>query len=45
VPPSHADRYATLFPEATIHRLPGCDHQFGGFMARIANDLRALSRA
>jgi predicted alpha/beta hydrolase family esterase len=45
VPPSHADRYATLLPEAKIQRLPGCDHQFGGFMARIADDLRALLRA
>ena len=45
VPPSHADLYEAQFPAATIHRLPGCDHQFGGFMARIARDVQALARA
>ena len=45
VPPSHADLYEALFPAATIHRLPGCDHQFGGFMARVAQDLRTPARA
>ena len=45
VPPSHADRYAALFPAATIHRLPGCGHQFEGFMAQVARDVRSLARA
>lgn len=45
VPLAHADPYAALFPRATIHRLAGCDHQFGGFMARVANDVRARLRA
>jgi predicted alpha/beta hydrolase family esterase len=45
VPPAHADRYAAVFPDATIHRVAGGDHQFGGYMARVANDLRALARA
>jgi fermentation-respiration switch protein FrsA (DUF1100 family) len=45
VPPSHADLYAAAFPAATIHRLAGCDHQFGGFMARVARDVQALARA
>jgi len=45
VPPAHADLYAALFPDATIHRLPGCGHQFEGFMARIAHDVRALAQA
>jgi predicted alpha/beta hydrolase family esterase len=44
VPPSHADRYAALFPDATIHRLPGCGHQFEGFMAQVARDVQALAR-
>ena len=45
VPPSHADLYARLFREAAIHRLPGCGHQFEGWMAHVARDLRALARA
>lgn len=45
VPPSHADRYAALFPDATIHRLPGCGHQFEGFMTQVARDVRSLARA
>jgi len=45
VPPSHADRYAALFPGATIHRLPGCGHQFEGFMGQVARDVRSLAHA
>jgi hypothetical protein len=45
VPPSHADRYAALFPDATIQRLPGCGHQFEGFMAEVARDVRSLAHA
>ena len=45
VPPSHAELYEAVFPAATIHRLAGCDHQFGGFMARVAQDAAALARA
>ncbi|MCK9687093.1 alpha/beta hydrolase [Scleromatobacter humisilvae] len=45
VPPAHADLYARRFPGATIHRLPGCGHQFEGWMAHVARDVRALARA
>ena len=45
VPPAHADLYGRLFPGATIHRLPGCGHQFEGRIARIARDLRTLAQA
>jgi hypothetical protein len=42
VPPSHADLYADIFPDVTIHRLQGCDHQFTGHMPRVAQDILAL---
>jgi len=45
VPASHAELYSALFPDAAIHRLPGCGHQFEGFMAQVARDVRALARA
>ncbi len=45
VPPSHAGLYARFFRDAAIHRLPGCGHQFEGWMAHVARDLRALARA
>ena len=41
-PPSHADLHASIFPDAAIHRLRGCDHQFTGHMQRIAQDVLAL---
>jgi pimeloyl-ACP methyl ester carboxylesterase len=45
VPPSHAELYGRLFTAAVIHRLPGCGHQFEGWMAHVARDVRALARA
>ena len=45
VPLAHAELYAAVFPDATIHRVAGCDHQFGGFMARVAKDVRGAARA
>jgi len=45
VPPAHAELYAKTFPDAAIQRLPGCDHQFGGFMPRVARDVQALAHA
>jgi pimeloyl-ACP methyl ester carboxylesterase len=36
-PPSHADLYADVIPQAQVHRLPGRDHQ-------LNNDLRDVSR-
>ncbi len=43
VPPAHAEPYARTFPRAAIHRLAGGDHQFGGFMLRVARTARALA--
>ena len=43
VPPAHAELYARVFPSAVIHRLAGGDHQFGGFMLRVAKAVRALA--
>lgn len=45
VPPAHAELYARVFPGAVVHRLAGGDHQFGGFMLRVAKAVRALARA
>lgn len=42
VPAAHAELYAPVFPSATFHRWPGCDHQFGGFMARVARLLSTI---
>lgn len=45
VPPEHAALYARTFPHATIHHLAGGDHQFGGFMMRVAKTVRTLACA
>lgn len=45
VPPTHAELYAARFPDASIHRLPGCGHQFDGCLGRVADDVRHLARA
>jgi hypothetical protein len=42
VPPSHADLYRQVFPDAIFSSLPGCDHQFSGRLSTVARDLRAL---
>jgi pimeloyl-ACP methyl ester carboxylesterase len=42
VPQSHADLYAKVFPQAVIHRLAGCDHQFAGHLPRVARDVLSL---
>jgi hypothetical protein len=42
VPPSHADLYRQVFPEAIFRSLPGCDHQFSGHLSTVAHDLRTL---
>ena len=36
VPPAHADRFASAVPHATVHRLPGRDHQLGDDLAEVA---------
>jgi|ERR1700722_18672842 len=35
-PPSHADLYASVIPQAQLHRLPGRDHQFGNDLSDVA---------
>jgi hypothetical protein len=42
VPPSHAELYRQVFPDAVFRSLPRCDHQFSGQMSTVARDLRAL---
>ncbi|MBK3624130.1 hypothetical protein JHN59_04610 [Streptomyces sp. MBT49] len=36
VPPSHADLYARVIPQARVHRLPGRDHQLGDDLREVA---------
>ena len=40
VPPSHADLYARVIPQARLQRLPGRDHQLGNDLSDVA---RAIS--
>jgi predicted alpha/beta hydrolase family esterase len=40
-PPAHADLYAAAIPGATVHKLPGRDHQLNDDLAEIAADIRA----
>ena len=42
VPPAHATLYAAVFPDAAIHRLRDCDHQFAGHLGRVAHDIRGV---
>lgn len=35
-PPSHADLYASVIPQAHLHRLPGRDHQLGNDLSDVA---------
>ncbi|MGN6377941.1 MAG: alpha/beta fold hydrolase [Gaiellales bacterium] len=35
-PPSHADLYARAIPQATVHRLPGRDHQLNDDLSDVA---------
>jgi pimeloyl-ACP methyl ester carboxylesterase len=36
VPPWHADLYARAIPQATVHRLPGRDHQLDDDLSTVA---------
>ena len=45
VPTTHAQLYAARFPDATVHRLPGCGHSFEGCLGRVAQDVRHLARS
>ena len=40
VPPAHADLYARAIPQATLHRLPGRDHQLGNDLVDVAAVIR-----
>jgi hypothetical protein len=35
-PPSHADLYAQVIPQARVHRLPGRDHQLNNDLSDVA---------
>jgi predicted alpha/beta hydrolase family esterase len=45
VPPAHADRYASVIPQAQVDRLPGRDHQFGNDLRFLADLIRSLPKA
>ncbi|MGH3245634.1 MAG: alpha/beta fold hydrolase [Trebonia sp.] len=38
-PPSHADLYARVIPQAQLHRLPGRDHQLGNDLSDVAKTI------
>ncbi|MEU8008658.1 alpha/beta fold hydrolase [Micromonospora parva] len=40
VPPSHADRYAAVIPQARLHRLPERDHQLNDDLREVAAVIR-----
>jgi predicted alpha/beta hydrolase family esterase len=42
IPPTHADLYGRAIPQATLHKLPGRDHQLGNDLAEVAAIIRAL---
>ena len=41
-PPSHAELYARAVPQASIHRLPGRDHQLNNDLSDIAAVIKSL---
>jgi predicted alpha/beta hydrolase family esterase len=41
VPPSHAGSYASVVPQARLHRLAGRDHQLTGGLSEVARAIRA----
>lgn len=41
-PPAHAELYARAVPQASIHRLPGRDHQLGDDLREVAAAIAAL---
>ena len=40
-PPSHADLYAQVIPQAQVHRLPGRDHQLNNDLREVAEAVRS----
>ncbi len=43
VPVSHLDLYAKVFPQATVRRLPGRNHQLNDDMTEVARDIKGLT--
>ena len=41
-PPSHADLYASVIPQAQLHWLPGRDHQLNDDLSEVAASIKAL---
>ena len=41
-PPAHAGLYARAIPQATVHLLPGRDHQLSNDLREVADEIRAL---
>jgi predicted alpha/beta hydrolase family esterase len=44
-PPSHANLYACVIPQARVHRIAGRDHQFNNDMKEVALSIKGLSRS
>jgi len=44
VPPSHVELFAAVFPQATIRRLQGRDHQLNDELAEVAQDIQSVAR-
>ena len=40
-PPSHADLYASVIPQAQLHWLPGRDHQLNDDLSEVAEAIRS----
>ena len=43
-PPSHADLYAQVVPQARVHLLPGRDHQLNNDLHDVAEAIKATQR-
>lgn len=43
-PPSHADLYGRVIPQARVYRVAGRDHQFNNDMKEIASAIKGLSQ-
>lgn len=41
-PPSHADLYARVIPQAQLHRLPGRDHQLDNDLSEVAETVKTI---
>jgi pimeloyl-ACP methyl ester carboxylesterase len=43
-PPAHADLYARVMPAATVHRVPGADHQLNEDLTEVARVIQELRK-